>query len=221
MRDYKGWTAKERIASFKKTKAAIAAGIIPPPTKCNRCGKATGRIDYHNHDYSDPIKYLEQLCQGCHTRLHRIENKQAAMNAEETSKTSLSSKNKPEVPKKQPETDSKARSGKADDEILNSWLEQGMCLPPNDLKAYLCNLPVELEAHTAFRGLGIIYSGGYTKQFNCAGFPQTRAEAWPKDRVRFELVLDKIKEYENNGVVLLINGIHLSEKLISNFDNNP
>ncbi len=78
MRDYKGWTAKERLASFAKTKAAIAAGIIPPPTKCSRCGKTTGRIDYHNNDYSDPIKYLEQLCQGCHTRLHRLENKALA-----------------------------------------------------------------------------------------------------------------------------------------------
>jgi hypothetical protein len=74
MRDYKGWTAKERLASLKKTKTAIAAGTIPSPTKCNRCGKTTGRIDYHNHDYSDPIKYLEQICQGCHTRLHRLEN---------------------------------------------------------------------------------------------------------------------------------------------------
>lgn len=76
MRDYKGWTAKERLASFAKKKAAIAAGIIPPPTKCNRCGKTTGRIDYHNRDYSDPIKYLEQIGQGCHTRLHRLENKE-------------------------------------------------------------------------------------------------------------------------------------------------
>jgi len=76
MRDYKGWTANERLASLKKTKAAIAAGVIPPPTKCNRCGKTTGRIDYHNHDYSDPVKYLEQICQGCHTRLHRMENKE-------------------------------------------------------------------------------------------------------------------------------------------------
>ncbi len=76
MRDYKGWTASERLASYAKTKAAIAAGVIPPPTKCNRCGKTTGRIDYHNHDYSDPIKYLEQICQGCHTRLHKMENKE-------------------------------------------------------------------------------------------------------------------------------------------------
>ena len=76
MRDYKGWSATERQASLKKTKAAIAAGIIPPPTECNRCGKTTGRIDYHNHDYSDPIKHLEQLCQGCHISLHRLENKE-------------------------------------------------------------------------------------------------------------------------------------------------
>ena len=77
MRDYKGWTAAQRTASLKKTKAAIAAGIIPPPTVCNRCGRTTGRIDYHNHDYSDPVRFLEPLCQGCHIRLHRMENKAA------------------------------------------------------------------------------------------------------------------------------------------------
>jgi len=51
MRDYKGWAAAERLASLKKTKAAIAAGIIPPPTQCNRCGKTTGLIDYQNNDH--------------------------------------------------------------------------------------------------------------------------------------------------------------------------
>ena len=56
----------------------LADGVISPPTKCNRCGKTTGRIDYHNSDYSDPIKSLVPLCQGCHMKLHREENINAA-----------------------------------------------------------------------------------------------------------------------------------------------
>ena len=98
MRDYKEWTGKERLASFAKTKAAIAAGIIPPPTKCNRCGKTTGRIDYHNHDYSDPIKYLEQICQGCHTRLHRMENKELASQKNKEQRTSVVKEAIPKIP---------------------------------------------------------------------------------------------------------------------------
>ncbi len=96
LRDYMGWAAAERLASLKKTKAAIAAGIIPSPTQCNRCGKTTGRIDYHNHDYSDPIKYLEQICQGCHIRLHRMENKELAS---QKSNGHVSTAIKEEVPK--------------------------------------------------------------------------------------------------------------------------
>ncbi len=78
MRDYKGWTAAQRLASLKKTKEAIAKGIIPPATKCNRCGRTDGRIDYHNEDYSDPIKFLEPLCRGCHLKHHREHNKRLA-----------------------------------------------------------------------------------------------------------------------------------------------
>ncbi len=75
MKDYKGWTGAQRLASLKKTKEAIAKGIIPKPTKCNRCGKTEGRIDYHNEDYSDPINNLEPLCQSCHLKHHREHNK--------------------------------------------------------------------------------------------------------------------------------------------------
>lgn len=77
MNPYKRWTGKQRLASLKLTKKAISDGVIPAPQQCSQCGKTTGRIDYHNTDYSDPIKYLIALCQGCHTKLHREENKVA------------------------------------------------------------------------------------------------------------------------------------------------
>ena len=69
---YKGWTAQERNASYRKTKKAIKDGIIPPPEElgCKRCGQKKGIIHYHNHDYSDPIKYLEPLCWRCHMIEH-------------------------------------------------------------------------------------------------------------------------------------------------------
>ncbi len=73
--DYKQWTGKQRLASLRKTKKAIADGIIPPPTKCSQCGKTEGRIDYHNKNYDDPIKYLIPLCMTCHLRLHREEKR--------------------------------------------------------------------------------------------------------------------------------------------------
>lgn len=67
----KEWSAKERDASYKETKMAITNGTIPKQSKCNRCGKTTGRIDYHNHSYDHPLLYLEEICQGCHTSMHR------------------------------------------------------------------------------------------------------------------------------------------------------
>jgi hypothetical protein len=94
MRDYKGWTGKERLASLRKTNAAIAAGIIPPATECNRCGKTTGSIEYHNPDYSDSIKYLEPLCKGCHIRLHRKENKNIDSETSSYKSSTQANKNK-------------------------------------------------------------------------------------------------------------------------------
>lgn len=70
MKSYKQWSAAERNASLKKTNKAIADGVIPPATKCNRCGQVHGLVMYHNEDYSDPIKYLESLCWRCHMVHH-------------------------------------------------------------------------------------------------------------------------------------------------------
>lgn len=66
------WSPAERMASLKKTKEAIAKGIIPPATKCNRCGQTRGIIQYHNHDYSSPTEFLEALCWRCHMMFHSV-----------------------------------------------------------------------------------------------------------------------------------------------------
>lgn len=70
----KTWTAAERNAVDAYVKKAIARCEIEKPTKCNRCGKETGRIDPHNHSYDHPTKYIEPMCQGCHTGMHRRYN---------------------------------------------------------------------------------------------------------------------------------------------------
>jgi hypothetical protein len=70
MKSYKGWSAEQRMESFRKTMKAIEDGVIPKAHTCNRCGQKEGIIQYHNEDYSDPIKYLEMLCWRCHMMHH-------------------------------------------------------------------------------------------------------------------------------------------------------
>lgn len=70
-RTWNGWTPSQRNASYRKTRKAITAGLIPArPSKCARCGQTEGILEWHNADYSDPVKYLEGLCYRCHTVLH-------------------------------------------------------------------------------------------------------------------------------------------------------
>jgi len=77
---YKQWTGAQRAAMAQKTKAAREAGEIPYPSKCNRCGQVEGIIQYHNHDYSHPTKFLEELCWRCHMVHHsRYINPQACI----------------------------------------------------------------------------------------------------------------------------------------------
>ena len=70
MKDYNGVSGKERLASWVLTKKAMASGEIPYPSKCQICGKTTGRIDYHSETYASPTDGLFQICQGCHMRWH-------------------------------------------------------------------------------------------------------------------------------------------------------
>ncbi len=221
MRDFKEWTGNERLASLKKTKAAIAAGVIPPPTKCNRCGKTTGRIDYHNHDYSDPIKYLEQICQGCHIRLHRLENQQIAAN---TGNTEII-KTTPKIPVTKATTGEKPtvasqieKNASATSSDLNSWLEKGMKLSLEDLKVHIRSTPTGVKPLKALRGLGIVFAGGFTKEYNCKGYPQTVGLA--RNRQKFDAVVEQVRFHERNGETLKVKGVQLSEKLESNYNYN-
>jgi hypothetical protein len=69
-RNGRTWTPAERTRSLALTKRAIAEGLIPPATRCARCGQDRGIVQYHNHDYSDPVKFLEALCWRCHMVHH-------------------------------------------------------------------------------------------------------------------------------------------------------
>lgn len=72
LRTWKGWDHDARMASYQKTLEAVKKGIIPYPTAigCQYCGQKKGIIQYHNQDYSDPIKHLVALCWRCHMVLH-------------------------------------------------------------------------------------------------------------------------------------------------------
>jgi hypothetical protein len=66
------WSPKERDESYKKTVSEIEAKRLLHPSVlgCNRCKQTQGIIHFHNHNYSDPVKYLEPLCFRCHQILH-------------------------------------------------------------------------------------------------------------------------------------------------------
>jgi hypothetical protein len=64
------YSGQERAAMAKKSRAARARGEHPVTGECNRCGQTEGRVSFHNHDYSHPTKYLEELCWRCHMVVH-------------------------------------------------------------------------------------------------------------------------------------------------------
>lgn len=64
------YSGQERAAMARKTKAARRQGKIINTGVCNRCGQDQGKVSHHNHDYCDPIKYLEELCWMCHQVVH-------------------------------------------------------------------------------------------------------------------------------------------------------
>jgi len=66
------WSPEEREKSYRKTVAEIKAKRLMRPKElgCNRCKQKQGIIHYHNHNYSDPVMYLEPLCFRCHQILH-------------------------------------------------------------------------------------------------------------------------------------------------------
>ena len=71
MKAWNGWTDKERDTIAYQTRKAIRAGLIPAkPSRCDRCGQTEGVLEWHNDNYSDPVKFLKGLCFRCHTVLH-------------------------------------------------------------------------------------------------------------------------------------------------------
>jgi hypothetical protein len=48
---YNGFGPKIREESFDWLKAEIAAGRVPPPSRCQACGETEGHLDYHTEDY--------------------------------------------------------------------------------------------------------------------------------------------------------------------------
>lgn len=93
-----------------------------------------------------------------------------------------------------------------------------MTLPLDDLTAHIRVTPIGEKPLHALRGLGIVFSGGFSKLYNCAGYPQKVGQS--RDRQKFDVVVERVIFYEENGQSLKVKGISLSEKLKSNFVHN-
>ncbi len=70
MKDYNGFSGKERNKVGTIIRNAIKNGELLPPNRCCMCGQTEGTLHYHLEDYSKPLEELRPICVGCHMRLH-------------------------------------------------------------------------------------------------------------------------------------------------------
>jgi hypothetical protein len=66
---YNGFDWDYRKKSIPVQKAALSAGIIPPPSRCITCHQTNGYLVMHCEDYDAPLNYIP-LCYPCHKALH-------------------------------------------------------------------------------------------------------------------------------------------------------
>ena len=64
-----GFSGSERNRVAALQRKAIDAGTFPEPTQCELCLATSGRLNYHNEDYSKPFD-VHPICWGCHSALH-------------------------------------------------------------------------------------------------------------------------------------------------------
>ncbi|QDP66238.1 MAG: hypothetical protein Unbinned805contig1001_9 [Prokaryotic dsDNA virus sp.] len=83
MRDYKGWTGKQRKESLKLTNKAKELGWIKLPTCCNRCGQTKGILQLHNEDYSVTYNVLRDALDRFPAQIKKSEMKKVAEVLEE------------------------------------------------------------------------------------------------------------------------------------------
>ena len=74
MKEYNGFTEKERLKGNKIIKKAIKDGLLPQlnTVKCEMCGQDKGIRHYHNEDYTPEniIQDAKCLCFRCHMHIH-------------------------------------------------------------------------------------------------------------------------------------------------------
>ena len=63
MESYNGFSPAERNRVATMQRKAILAGDFPAPTKCELCLATSGRLNYHNEDYSKPFD-VHPICWG-------------------------------------------------------------------------------------------------------------------------------------------------------------
>lgn len=69
MESYNGFSGSERNKVAALQRKAILAGELSAPTQCELCLATSGRLNYHNEDYSKPLD-VHPICWGCHIALH-------------------------------------------------------------------------------------------------------------------------------------------------------
>lgn len=83
MKDYNGFSPKQRVKALNWFKDQIARGNKPEqPDFCECCGQRKGKLMWHSEDYSEPfsLKHIGKhgLCYRCHMIIHcRHRNPQA------------------------------------------------------------------------------------------------------------------------------------------------
>lgn len=84
LRDYNGFSGRQRQDSYDWLKREMAAGRVPPPSRCCICGQDHGPLAYHAEDYSRPYGphiWAYPVCWLCHMMIHCRFRKPDAFNA--------------------------------------------------------------------------------------------------------------------------------------------
>ncbi len=68
---YNGWSLEERRATIPIQHEAMKTGEMPRPERCSICSctASTRPLEWHDENYSEPLKAFP-VCRRCHRTLH-------------------------------------------------------------------------------------------------------------------------------------------------------
>lgn len=85
----KTWSSRDthsKIEARRLLEAAVRAGVVTRPTRCQGCGcsNTKHRIEAHHYDYENPLDVI-WLCTPCHSRMDQQRRKEENSTAEDAS----------------------------------------------------------------------------------------------------------------------------------------